>query len=85
MSRQDEDPHPVAASMCDVEFMNIQQARKAECIFVHVKNASNVESEKEKSGCTENSISDNLDHMLSDEIYSGYSFDMQSVFQQIYK
>ena len=68
VSRQDEDPHPVAASTCDVEFMNMQHARKAlkrgaECIFVNVKNASNVESEKEeRSGFTENSISDKLDH-----------------------
>ena len=52
VSCQDEDPHPVAANTCDVEIMNIQQARKAlkrgaECNFVNTKNASNVEPEKE--------------------------------------
>ena len=69
VSRQDEDPHPLAASTCNVEFMNIQQARKAikrgaGCIFVNLKSVSNVEpEEEERSGFIENSISDNLDHI----------------------
>ena len=46
-----------------MEFMNIQQARKAECIFISVKSTYNDQAERnEKSEFSDSSISDRLVH-----------------------
>ena len=65
---QGEDPLPTTARTLDMEFMNIQQARKAlkrgaECIFISVKSTNNDQPERnEKSEFPDSSIADRLDH-----------------------
>ena len=65
---QGEESLPRNANVVGMEFMNIQQARKAlkrgaECIFVSVKNTNDGQpEEKEKAEFPDSCISDRLDH-----------------------